>query len=283
MTNIKPCRECANFYNADGSIRETPGIRLPEDPCRECAEGDNIFHNATIKWSHYKRFWHVQMDPILASIWESVFKTFRPGARSYKMDRRATHIYRLEVKVLKSAAWKRMKAKVDIGTATKDDPAPRIVKIVRLRNASATAGEYLEVDTDVAQWADRNLIGTIAHEMIHYWLHDTGAYHGNRSLDLRKGRNGGTDCHGRLFRECCQAYGIQGHMSEMLYRYKYACPCGWWIKSQKPIKQQRCGSCHRILVSPTEYKRLQKVAAIGARSLTIKIEGYVPMKVKRLT
>lgn len=280
--NIKPCKECTNYYNSDGSVREIPGIRLPEDPCRDCAEGDNIFHNEQVRWTHFKRFWHAQLDPLLASIREDVTKRFSPYSRSYHMDRKASHIYRLELKVLKSARWARMKAKVDLGTAMKDDPAPRVVKIRTLKGASATAGDYLEVDRDVAKWAEKNLKPTILHEMVHYYLHDNGAYKGTRAADLRKGRNGGTDCHGVLFRECCKALGLQGHQSEMLWRYKTRCTCGWWIQSVKPIKQQRCGSCHKIMVTPTEYKRLQKVAAIGSRSCPVKIENYVIRKVVRL-
>ena len=280
--NLKPCAECENYYNPDGSVREIPGIRTPDDPCRDCVEGDNIFHNDQIKWTQYKRFWHAQLDPILAALRDDVTKRFSPYSRTYHMDRAATRIYRLELKVMKSGAWTRMKARVDLGTATKDDPAPRVVKIRKLRESSATAGDYLEVDSDVAKWGEKNLKGTIAHEMIHYYLHDNGAYKGTRAGDLRKGRNGGTDCHGRLFRECCKAYGLQGHASEVLYKYKYKCECGWWIKSVTPSKQLWCGNCHKMLVTKTEYRRLQRVAAIGARSLNIKIEKYVQMKVIRL-
>lgn len=280
--NIKPCKECTNYYNPDGSKRELPGVVPPEDPCRDCVEGDNIFHDDQIKWTHYKRFWHAQLDPILVAFRDDVTKRFSPYSRSYHMDRAASRIYRLELKVMKTGAWARMKAKVDLGTAMKDDPTPRVVKIRKLKGASATAGDYLEVDSDVAKWADKNLKHTIAHEMIHYYLHDNGAYKGTRAGDLRKGRNGGTDCHGRLFRECCKVYGLQGHESEVLYKYQYKCECGWWMKSVTPSKQLWCGNCHRNMVTPTEYKRIQKVASIGARSLNIKIEKYAQMKVIRL-
>lgn len=283
--NIKPCKECEHYYNPDGSRRDPP-LRAPDDPCRNCAEGDNIFHDQVVKWTHYKRFWHAQLDSILASLRDDVTKRFSPHSRSYHMDRAASRIYRLELRVMKTGAWARMKAMVDIGTPTRSDPAPRVVKIHKLSGASATAGDYLEVDRDVANWAEKNLKPTILHEMVHYYLHDNGAYKGTRAADLRKGRNGGTDCHGRLFRECCKALGLQGHASEVLHKYQYRCECGWWIKSAKPIKtreQLRCGSCRKLMVTPTEYARLKKVAAIGSRSMPVKIEDYVPMNVKHLT
>lgn len=210
--SIKPCAECEHYYNPDGSKRELLGIMPPEDLCRDCVEGDNIFHDDQIKWTHYKRFWHAQLDPILASLRDDVAKRFSPYSRTYHMDRAASRIYRLELRVMKTAAWTRMKAMVDLGTTTRNDPEPRVVKIRKLRDASATAGDYLEVDNDVAKWAEKNLKPTILHEMVHYYLHDNGAYRGTRAADLRKGRNGGTDAHGLLFRECCKALGLQGHV-----------------------------------------------------------------------
>lgn len=282
--NIKPCAECEHHYNPDESRRE-PSLRAPDNPCRDCVEGDNIFHNDQIKWTHFKRFWHAQLDPILASLRDDVAKRFSPYSRSYHMDRKASHIYRLELKVMQSGAWARMKRKVDLGTATKDDPAPRVVKIRRLESAGAIAGDYLEIDLSTAKLPDKLLKKTIAHELIHYYLHDNGAYRGTRAQDLRKGRNGGTDCHGRLFTECCAAYGIQdGWAHEVLHKWQYKCPCGWWLKTaDKRQYQIRCQHCRKLMVTPTEYARLKKVAAIGSRTAPVRIDDYVIMKVKRLS
>ncbi len=228
----------------------------------------------------------VEFDPIIGDLCsriDEVTKRFSPYSRTYHMDRKAAHIFRLELKVMASGSWARMKRKVDIGTAKRDDPAPRVVKIHKLGGPAAIAGDYLEVDTGTANLPDKHLKDTIAHEMIHYWLDDTGAYHGVRARDLRHG-NGRTDYHGRLFRECCEAYGLKrGRDTEVVYRYQYKCPCGWWLKTVQPRPHQiTCSSCHKMMVTPTEYKRLQKMAAIGSRSCPVRIESYVIRSVKRL-
>jgi predicted SprT family Zn-dependent metalloprotease len=157
------------------------------------------------------------------------------------------------------------------------------VKIRRLQNAGATAGEYLEIDEGTAKLPDKLLKRTVAHELIHYYLHDNKAYHGARARDLRS-RNGSTDCHGCLFQECCAAYGLRdGYAHEVAFNYQYICSCGWWLKSTTPRPHQiGCKSCGKWMVTPTEYKRLQKIAAIGSRTCPIKIENYVIRKVKRL-
>lgn len=71
--------------------------------------------------------------------------------------------------------------------------------------------------------------------------------------------------------------------SHCSYNYKLTCECGHWLKSVKRKKSHFCERCQKTLVSPTEFKRLQKVAEIKSSTFSVDITKYKPwMENKRL-
>jgi hypothetical protein len=62
------------------------------------------------------------------------------------------------------------------------------------------------------------------------------------------------------------------------YNWKLTCDCGYWWKSVKKREEKFCPKCIMYVVSPTEFIKLKKIAAIGSKKFHIDITKYKPWK-----
>lgn len=221
----------------------------------------------------------VELDPVLRDFgWEAerIGMMLSNRDRVHKMNRRERKIFRLEREVLNSKRWAKMKEKVELGVPGREDPALRVVKAVRQQQGRflARAGPYLEVNEYGGQLSGGRLKRLVAHEMIHYYLHDNKAWEGDRKKSFYDNKQ-----HGALFKECAA---VLIDSSENPTVYRYSCPCGWWIEIPGKRKSSvPCHSCRKTLVTKTEYDRLRKVSAIGSRVHKVELSKYAVMAVKR--
>lgn len=221
----------------------------------------------------------VELDPVLRDFgWniERLPMVLANRDRPHRMGRRERKIYRLEREVLKSKRWAKMKEKVELGVPGREDPELRIVKVVKQKHSRflARAGPYLEVNEYGGQLSDGRLKKLVAHEMVHYYLHDNKAWEGSRKRAFYE-----DGLHGPLFKECAA---VLIDSSENPTVYRYSCPCGWWIEIPGKRKSSvACHSCRKSMVTKTEYARLKKIASLGSRLHPVEISRYAVMTVKR--
>jgi predicted SprT family Zn-dependent metalloprotease len=178
-----------------------------------------------------------------------------------------SRVRRICQEILQSKKWQKVR-RVDIGVPDPKDPdIPEVRFRKGVKRYLAQAGKFLTFSTEYYLRTDnQSLKNTIAHEMIHYYLQKNGIYDG----------------HGSAFKTLCSAYGLNNpRAKEADWKYQYVCPCGWWYKTNKTMVSIRCKRCGKILVSPTEYKRLRKIAEIKSKVYPVNIEKYVPWTLKR--
>lgn len=221
----------------------------------------------------------VELDPVFWS-WndiDAVCKMVANRDRPHRMNRRERMIFRLELEVMRSKRWAKMKRVVDIGVESREDPSPRVVKIVRQKRSrwNARAGPTLEVNDSGRALTGKPLKDLIAHEMIHYYLSDNKVWKGTRKTAFYENA-----LHGRLFRECAA---VLIHSRENPVMYRFSCPCGGWVERSGRKQRHRvmCSYCHRWFVSKAEYARLKKMAEVGSKTMPVNIANYVVPKVTR--
>lgn len=213
----------------------------------------------------------VEVDDVLRCIDIEAFNKFR----FRHMRRKESRIYTLEREVLASKRWAKMKDRVDLGTTTRDDPHLRIPRIIkRSTTYAARAAEFLEVRDYMMTGSRKALKRLIAHEMIHYYLIDNGAYTGTRKKECYENR-----AHGRLFNECA-AVVLDASYAKPVYRYK--CSCGWWVKTERRVLSYLCEHCGKTMLRKSEHERLRKVAAIGSKVRPVDLNRYTVMTVDKV-
>lgn len=221
----------------------------------------------------------VEVDPVLRDFgWnpERIGKMLSDRDRYHRMNRTESKIYNLELEVMRSKRWARMKAKVDIGIPNPRDPAPRLVRLMKRsrENWGARAGEYLEWNSASLSRNRRSLKELIAHELIHYYLMDNGCHKGTRKREYAENAY-----HGRLFRECA---GILINSRENPKVYRYTCSCGHWI--ELPGKKREgfmCRGCGKRMVPAIEYRSLKKISQIRSKIAPIDLSRYALATIKR--
>lgn len=62
------------------------------------------------------------------------------------------------------------------------------------------------------------------------------------------------------------------------WSWKMTCDCRYWWKSNKRRDEKFCPRCNMYVVSPTEFKKLKKIAVIGSKKFRIDISKYKPWK-----
>ena len=130
-------------------------------------------------------------------------------------------------------------------------------------------GEKIVIADDEARskWAGKN---TLRHEIVHAFISDNWIIYQQSNPNITWAdykpfeRN--------IFR---MAINDGSHKS---YNWKLTCECMYWWKSVKRRKEMFCPRCQMYVVSPSEFSKLKKVAAIGSKKFQIDISKYKPWK-----
>lgn len=164
------------------------------------------------------------------------------------MNRRENRIYKIQMKVLTSKRWQKMLQKIDIGVPNPKPPTPKMVEVSkRLKRYLGVAGSELKISYDYYKTAPyKSLKDTVTHELIHFYLMDNGIY----------------DHHGKIFRRCARAMGLDGY-SDKTWSYKHVCGgCGSSLKDHKKRRYWHCQYCNKSNVLASELRKINKIAEL---------------------
>ncbi|MBE3122997.1 MAG: hypothetical protein IMZ53_03430 [Thermoplasmata archaeon] len=128
-------------------------------------------------------------------------------------------------------------------------------------------GDKIKIAIDVAKsrWANGN---TLWHEVVHSFISDNWLIYQNSNTNITWAdykpfeRN--------IFR---MAINDGSHHSQ---NWKLMCGCTFWWKTVNKQKEKFCPRCNMYIISPTEFKKLKKIAELGSRKFHIDITKYKP-------
>jgi hypothetical protein len=122
----------------------------------------------------------------------------------------------------------------------------------------------IEYGNASSKWAGKNILW---HEIIHGFVRDNWlVFYQSHPNETEK------SFEANAFRLACNDGSHNSH------NWKLSCDCGHWWKSVKRIEERFCERCGMYIVSPTEFKKIKKIAEIGSKKFHIDVKKYKAWK-----